>query len=123
MVDSVLFGHRLTFICKARHLYTINKVRLLYDRSQTTARLVVRNKDDLVTPLDMTHCYLRAMSPIHLKCKLPICDFVLIADIVLDLGNMGVRASMSVVSSLHLIIKTRPDTNSLSWLLGLYGAS
>ncbi|KAA1473801.1 hypothetical protein DENSPDRAFT_903583 [Dentipellis sp. KUC8613] len=65
---------------QARHLYTINKMRLLYDRQQTTARLVVRSKEDLETPLNMTHCYLRAMSPIHLKY----------------LGNMGVRSSMSV---------------------------
>ncbi|TFY72877.1 hypothetical protein EVG20_g157 [Dentipellis fragilis] len=65
---------------QARQLYTINKMRLLYDRQQTTARLVVRNREDLETPLNMTHCYLRAMSPIHLKY----------------LGNMGVRSSMSV---------------------------
>ncbi|OCH91099.1 hypothetical protein OBBRIDRAFT_812319 [Obba rivulosa] len=65
---------------QARALYALNKVRILYDRGQPTARLVVRSKKDLETPLDMTHCYLRAMSPIHLKY----------------LGNMGVRASMSV---------------------------
>ncbi|KAH9924618.1 uncharacterized protein BXZ73DRAFT_79180 [Epithele typhae] len=65
---------------QARQLYALNKVRLLYDRRQPTARLVVRSKEDLETPLDMTHCYLRAMSPIHLKY----------------LENMGVRASMSV---------------------------
>ncbi|KIP01296.1 hypothetical protein PHLGIDRAFT_507654 [Phlebiopsis gigantea 11061_1 CR5-6] len=65
---------------QARHLYALNKVRLLYDRGQPTARLVIRSKRDLETPLDMTHCYLRAMSPIHVKY----------------LGNMGVRASMSV---------------------------
>ncbi|KAJ7505555.1 hypothetical protein B0H11DRAFT_1796399 [Mycena galericulata] len=65
---------------QARQLYAINKVRLLYDRSQSTARIVVRNKEDLKVPLNMTHCYLRAMSPIHVKY----------------LENMGVRASMSV---------------------------
>ncbi|KAI0073479.1 hypothetical protein K474DRAFT_1603252 [Panus rudis PR-1116 ss-1] len=65
---------------QARGLYAVNKVRLLYDRGLATARLVVRSKKDLETPLDMTHCYLRAMSPIHIKY----------------LGNMGVRASMSV---------------------------
>ncbi|KAJ7366589.1 hypothetical protein DFH08DRAFT_678657 [Mycena albidolilacea] len=65
---------------QARQLYAINKVRLLYDRSQSTARIVVRNQDDLKTPLNMTHCYLRAMSPIHVKY----------------LENMEVRASMSV---------------------------
>ncbi|KAI0685013.1 hypothetical protein BC835DRAFT_1291358 [Cytidiella melzeri] len=61
-------------------LLTSHKVRILYDRGQPTARLVVKSKRDLKSPLDMTHCYLRAMSPIHLKY----------------LGNMGVRASMSV---------------------------
>ncbi|WWC85641.1 uncharacterized protein L201_000507 [Kwoniella dendrophila CBS 6074] len=65
---------------QARELYKINKVRLLYDRSQTTARMVLRSKEDLNTPLDMTHCYLRAMSPIHIKY----------------LANMHVRSSMSV---------------------------
>lgn len=54
---------------QARQLYKINKVRMLYDRSQTTARLVLRSKEDLDHPLDMTHCYLRAMSPIHIKCE------------------------------------------------------
>jgi hypothetical protein len=54
---------------QARQLYAINKVRLLYDRSQTTARMVLRSKVDLENPLDMTHCYLRAMSLIHIKCE------------------------------------------------------
>lgn len=54
---------------QARKLYLINKVRFLYDGSQPTARLVLRDKSDLDYPLDMTHCYLRAMSPIHLKCE------------------------------------------------------
>ncbi|KAH7336765.1 hypothetical protein B0J17DRAFT_718687 [Rhizoctonia solani] len=66
---------------QARQLYTINKVRLLYDCGQTTARIVVRDRTDLENPLDMTHSCLRAMSPIHIKY----------------LGNMGVRASMSIV--------------------------
>ncbi|KAJ8703164.1 hypothetical protein PTI98_001811 [Pleurotus ostreatus] len=65
---------------QARTLYATNKVRLLYDRAQTTARIIVRSSDDLLEPLDMTHCYLRAMSPIHIKY----------------LANMGVRASMSI---------------------------
>ncbi|CAA7261458.1 unnamed protein product [Cyclocybe aegerita] len=65
---------------QARELYKINKVRILYDRAQCTARIVVRNKDDLESPLNMTYCYLRAMSPIHIQY----------------LENMGVRASMSV---------------------------
>lgn len=65
---------------QARDLYRINKVRLLYDRDQETARLVCRTLKDLETPLDMTYTYLRAMSPIHTKY----------------LSNMAVRSSMSV---------------------------
>ncbi|CEL10228.1 Putative Phytochrome [Aspergillus calidoustus] len=65
---------------QARDLYRINKVRLLYDRDQVTARLVCRTLEDLETPLDMTHGYLRAMSPIHIKY----------------LANMQVRSSMSI---------------------------
>jgi hypothetical protein len=63
----------------------IDKVRLLYDRSQPTARIVVREEKDLMRPLvctsgargfchliclqDMSHCYLRAISPIHIQCQ------------------------------------------------------
>lgn len=65
---------------QARDLYRINKVRLLYDRDHVTARLVCRTPEDLKTPLDMTHAYLRAMSPIHIKY----------------LANMEVRSSMSI---------------------------
>ena len=65
---------------QARELYKINKVRLLYDRDQTTARVVCRSQEDLDVPLDMTHAHLRAMSPIHLKY----------------LKNMEVRSSMSI---------------------------
>jgi light-regulated signal transduction histidine kinase (bacteriophytochrome) len=65
---------------QARDLYRINKVRLLYDREQETARLVCRTLEDLEHPVDMTFSYLRAMSPIHLKY----------------LNNMAVRSSMSI---------------------------
>jgi light-regulated signal transduction histidine kinase (bacteriophytochrome) len=65
---------------QARDLYKINRVRILYDRAQETARLVCRTVDDLESPLDLTHSYLRAMSPIHIKY----------------LENMAVRASMSI---------------------------
>lgn len=65
---------------QARELYKINKVRLLYDRDHITARLVCRTLDDLGTPLDMSHAYLRAMSPIHNQY----------------LANMKVRSSMSI---------------------------
>jgi light-regulated signal transduction histidine kinase (bacteriophytochrome) len=65
---------------QARDLYKINKVRLLYDRDLVTARLVCRTIQDLESPLDLTHSYLRAMSPIHIKY----------------LANMAVRSSMSI---------------------------
>jgi light-regulated signal transduction histidine kinase (bacteriophytochrome) len=65
---------------QARDLYKLNKVRLLYDRDQETARLVCRTIEDLERPLDLTYSYLRAMSPIHIKY----------------LANMAVRASMSI---------------------------
>ena len=65
---------------QARELYKINKVRLLYDRDHETSRLVCRTLEDLETPLDMTHAYLRAMSPIHIKY----------------LAHMKVRSSMSI---------------------------
>ncbi|KAK2030461.1 hsp90-like protein [Colletotrichum zoysiae] len=65
---------------QARELYKLNKVRLLYDRDLDTARLVCKAKEDLDVPLDLSHSYLRAMSPIHLKY----------------LKNMAVRSSMSV---------------------------
>jgi light-regulated signal transduction histidine kinase (bacteriophytochrome)/CheY-like chemotaxis protein len=65
---------------QARELYKLNKVRMLYDRDQETARLVCRSAEDLETPLDLTHSYLRAMSPIHIKY----------------LANMAVRSSMSI---------------------------
>ncbi|KAB5583320.1 hypothetical protein GE09DRAFT_1247562 [Coniochaeta sp. 2T2.1] len=65
---------------QARDLYKVNKVRLLYDRDLETARMVCRSIEDLEVPLDMTHSYLRAMSPIHLKY----------------LAHMAVRSSMSI---------------------------
>ena len=65
---------------QARDLYKLNKVRMLYDRGAETSRLVCRTVEDLESPVDMTHSYLRAMSPIHLKY----------------LENMAVRSSMSI---------------------------
>ncbi|POW13464.1 hypothetical protein PSTT_03678 [Puccinia striiformis] len=65
---------------QARELYKINKVRMLYDRDQPTARLMCKTEEELAQPLDMTHCHLRAMSPIHIKY----------------LANMGVRSSFSI---------------------------
>lgn len=65
---------------QARELYKLNKVRLLYDRDLHSARLVCKSVEDLEKPLDLSHSYLRAMSPIHLKY----------------LSNMAVRSSMSI---------------------------
>jgi len=65
---------------QARRLYMVNKVRVLFDRTQQTARLVGKSKIDIDVPLDLTHAYLRAISPVHLKY----------------LGNMKVRSSMSM---------------------------
>jgi light-regulated signal transduction histidine kinase (bacteriophytochrome) len=45
---------------QARKLYQVNKVRLLFDRNMPTARLVCRTAEDMATPLDLTHAYLRA---------------------------------------------------------------
>lgn len=71
---------------QARDLYKINKVRLLYDRDQETARLVCRTAEDLENPLDLTFAYLRAMSPVHIKY----------------LANMAVRSSMSIsINAFH----------------------
>ncbi len=65
---------------QARQLYMINKVRVLFDGTQQTARLVGRESSDFTVPLNLTHAYLRAMSPVHLKY----------------LANMEVRSSMSM---------------------------
>ncbi|KAK4223094.1 putative signal transduction histidine-protein kinase [Podospora fimiseda] len=65
---------------QARRLYMINKVRVLFDRSQQTARLIGKERSDMDVPLDLTQAYLRAMSPVHLKY----------------LENMEVRSSMSM---------------------------
>ncbi|ORY71179.1 uncharacterized protein BCR38DRAFT_329196 [Pseudomassariella vexata] len=65
---------------QARELYKINKVRLLYNRDLESARLVYRSVEDAKQPLDLTHSYLRALSPFHRKY----------------VTNMAVRASLSI---------------------------
>ncbi|KAF2709473.1 hypothetical protein K504DRAFT_526003 [Pleomassaria siparia CBS 279.74] len=65
---------------QARRLYKINRVRVLFDREQEPCRLICRTAANLDTPLDLTHSYLRAMSPVHLKY----------------LKNMNVRSTMSI---------------------------
>ncbi|KAF4627794.1 hypothetical protein G7Y89_g10359 [Cudoniella acicularis] len=68
---------------QARALYIINRIRLLYDRGAKTARLVWRDKKDFKQPLDLTHAYLRATSPVHLKY----------------LGNMDPVTDMGILES------------------------
>lgn len=65
---------------QARDLYKLNRVRILFNRASIPSRLICRNIEDLETPLDLSHSYLRAMSPVHLKY----------------LGNMGVTSTMSI---------------------------
>ncbi|KAF2751901.1 hypothetical protein M011DRAFT_414874 [Sporormia fimetaria CBS 119925] len=63
--------------CHARDLYTRMKVRILFDWNEKPSRLVTKHAS---RPLDMTYCYLRAMSPVHL----------------MYMKNMGSRSSMSM---------------------------
>ncbi|KAG4444154.1 hypothetical protein IFR05_000383 [Cadophora sp. M221] len=65
---------------QARELYKINRIRILLDREAETSRLVCRQESDSERPLDLTHAYLRAMSPVHNKY----------------LANMAVRSTMSI---------------------------
>jgi light-regulated signal transduction histidine kinase (bacteriophytochrome) len=65
---------------QAEELYAVDKVRVLYDRELEAARLVYRTAEDLNNPLDLTHSYLRAVSPVHLRY----------------LESMAVRSSMSI---------------------------
>ncbi|RAL58831.1 hypothetical protein DID88_009141 [Monilinia fructigena] len=65
---------------QARQLYKLNKIRLLYDRTQNTARLMSSSKKYDPKCLNLSSTYLRAMSPVHIKY----------------LANMGVRASFSI---------------------------
>ncbi|KAF2434152.1 hypothetical protein EJ08DRAFT_494567 [Tothia fuscella] len=65
---------------QARKLYQVNKVRFLFDRDESTSRLVCRSAAYLTPALDLSRSYLRAMSPIHIKY----------------LTNMGVRSTMSI---------------------------
>ncbi|RDW85559.1 hypothetical protein BP5796_03884 [Coleophoma crateriformis] len=65
---------------QARELYKLNRIRLLHNREADTARLVCRSDADFEQPLDLTHAYLRAMSPAHHHY----------------LENIGVRSTMSI---------------------------
>ncbi|KHJ35984.1 putative histidine kinase-group viii protein [Erysiphe necator] len=65
---------------QARELYKTNRIRILFDREAETSRLVYRDESEFKEPIDLTHSYLRAISPIHIKY----------------LANMGVRSSVSI---------------------------
>ncbi|KAF5868223.1 putative histidine kinase-group viii protein [Botrytis fragariae] len=65
---------------QARQLYALNKIRLLYDRTEKTARLMSSTEQYNPKSLNLSSAYLRAMSPVHIKY----------------LTNMGVRASFSI---------------------------
>jgi light-regulated signal transduction histidine kinase (bacteriophytochrome) len=69
---------------QARRLYTLNSLRLIADVAYEPIPLIGSTTD---APLDMSHCVLRSVSPIHIEY----------------LRNMGVGASMSV----SLIVKGR----------------
>ncbi|TIC08783.1 hypothetical protein E3Q14_03758 [Wallemia mellicola] len=84
---------------QARELYVQTKVRQLYDRDAPTSQVVVRDKGDLKYPLDMSSCFLRAMSPIHIKY----------------LRNMNVRSSLSIS-----IVTQTPNGKSLYGLISCH---
>jgi light-regulated signal transduction histidine kinase (bacteriophytochrome) len=62
---------------QARRLYILNTLRLISDVNYTAVPLAAASSD---APLDMSHCILRSVSPIHVEY----------------LQNLGVTASMSV---------------------------
>ncbi|MBD2189168.1 ATP-binding protein [Pseudanabaena mucicola] len=66
---------------QAKHLYTLNWLRLIPDVNYQPAGLVSHGQSlDRKSPLDMSYCVLRSVSPMHIEY----------------LQNMGVAASMSV---------------------------
>ena len=65
---------------QARRLYLVNALRLKADVKALPSPMIPLLNPDSGQPLDMTHCVLRAMSPVHVEY----------------LRNMGVAASMSV---------------------------
>jgi chemotaxis family two-component system sensor kinase Cph1 len=65
---------------QARELYRINWLRIIPDSSYVPVPLVPLLRPDTGKPLDLTHAYLRSVSPIH-------CQYM---------KNMGVASSMSI---------------------------
>jgi light-regulated signal transduction histidine kinase (bacteriophytochrome) len=72
---------------QARALYLKNWLRIIPDARYSPSRLVPERRPDTGTPLDLSFCVLRSISPIHREY----------------LANMGVRASLSV----SLIVRDR----------------
>jgi len=65
---------------RARELYVKNRVRVLVDVDYTPVPIAPRRFPDTGDELDMSYCYLRSMSPLHLQY----------------LKNMGVTATLVV---------------------------
>ncbi|WP_338871500.1 ATP-binding protein [Spirosoma sp. SC4-14] len=65
---------------QARELYKVNLVRQIADAASKPSRILSEPDWPANRPLDLTHSVLRAVSPVHIEY----------------LGNMGVRASMSI---------------------------
>ncbi|EOQ98822.1 hypothetical protein E3P92_03759 [Wallemia ichthyophaga] len=84
---------------QARELYKHSKVRQLFDRDAKISQVVVRNKNDLKYPLNMSGCALRAMSPIHIRY----------------LKNMNVRSSLSIS-----VVTQRPNSSNLFGLVSCH---
>lgn len=72
---------------QARRLYTVNTLRGIHDVEDTPVPVLPVERADDGQPLDMSHCFLRSVSPIHIEY----------------LRNMGVRASFSI----SLVVKGR----------------
>lgn len=65
---------------QARNLYLKNRFRVIHDVNQQSAQILPAINPITNTPLDMSYCYLRSVSPIHIEY----------------LKNMNVAASMSI---------------------------
>lgn len=65
---------------QARELYTRNLVRVIADVNAEPVPIIHRGNKESTEPLDLTHSWLRSMSPVHVEY----------------LRNMGVRASLSI---------------------------
>jgi len=81
--DESLMGHRFPasdIPIQARTLYIKNRFRQIEDASEKNALLIPTINRCTNTPVDMSMCYLRSVSPVHIEY----------------LKNMGVMASMSI---------------------------